>query len=131
MECMRLTLKPGETKKSQSECGGVQREAGGKVQNEESESQVRASGEEGATSARSNSATGGVRTKKDPQGVRSWHMTQPQVRGGLRTADRLWRVKRKPEGKSREQREQTPHSRCLPSSGSITGQKGRWGCGVK
>ena len=39
MECMRLTLKTGEMKKSQSECGGVQREAGGKAQNQESESQ--------------------------------------------------------------------------------------------
>ena len=41
-------MKPGETKNSHSECGGVQREAGGKAQNEESESQGRASGEEGA-----------------------------------------------------------------------------------
>ena len=35
MEYMRLTLKPEETKESPSECGGVQREAGGKAQNEE------------------------------------------------------------------------------------------------
>lgn len=38
MEYMRLTLKPGEMKKSQSGCRGVQRKAGGKAQNEESES---------------------------------------------------------------------------------------------
>lgn len=41
MEYMRLTLKPEETK--QSEWGEVQREAGGKAQNEESKSQGRVS----------------------------------------------------------------------------------------
>lgn len=130
MEYMRLTLKPEETKKSQSECGGVEREAGGKAQNKQSESQGRVS--RGGECNRP-----GQVLPKAEWGQRRIHkvwdpgsLTRPQVQGGLRTADRLRWVKRKLEGKRQEWQVQTPHSRCFPPSGSIAGQKWRWGCGI-
>lgn len=99
MEYMRLTLKPGEMKKSQSGCRGVQRKAGGKAQNKESESQGRASGEEGAI-ARSDPAKGGVRAKRihkvwDP-GI--WPDLKSEEGRGQQTGSGGWRENRRGRG---------------------------------